>query len=387
MVQLQFVESEHKLLDNFGNEDILTEFKQWFLKRNMTLDDIHDLQKGFINSKLERFIYDSIISYIDKYYDRYLLSLTNIKKQFLPQLLDKTHSRFIIGVNDDGVISGIPVIPQYLDKLKKEIQVSVLSHYTNIIGLHYTKGNSKITVNGNTYYDFKKLINILKKHTVINIHLLQENRNPNKSCHKLLDTIDEILQEEEDYLTLVRENKRLKEIKKDYNDRYSQGFHKLIRSDVMEEFREYTTIPNEIFDNLLDILKSKIIKNNDVENFLRNGTYITKSLFPTDPQKDKFFGDYMTHYLADYKTFKKMKLDKNIEVPTISPKHPIKKMNPLLKNISCFNQYLSVRYCMIEIRLPFIKDKNVYIAKKNNKGFEILERDYIEELDMPCTSC
>jgi len=118
MVQLQFIESEYKLLDNFGNEDILTEFKQWFLKKTMTLDDIHDLKKGIVNSKLERYIYESIISYIDKYYDRYLLSLTNIKKQFLPQLLDKTHSRFIIGVNDDGTISGIPIIPKYLENLK-----------------------------------------------------------------------------------------------------------------------------------------------------------------------------------------------------------------------------------------------------------------------------
>ena len=386
MVQLELIESKHRLLDNIGSEDILTEFKQWFLKKTMTLDDIYDLKRGFINSKLKRYIYESVLNYIDKYYDRYLLSLTNIKKNFLPTLLDKTHSRFIIGVDDDGTITGIPVIPEDLHKLKNEIMESVLSHYTNVIGLHYKKGKSVVTINGHTYYDFEKLITILKKHTIINIHMLKKNRTPNQSCDDLLNLIENTLEEEEEYLKSVREIKSLKKLKKDYNERYSQGFHKLIRSSVMDEFREYTSIPNDMFDILLTNLKNKIVSHNDVEKFLKNGLYIPKSLFPNDSDNDKLFGNYMTQYLAEYKDFKKIKLNKNIEVPNISPKHPIKKINPLLKNIACFNEYLDLQYCMIEIRLPFIKDKNVYIAKKNNEMIKILERDYIKELDTPCTS-
>ena len=50
------------------------------------------------------------------------------------------------------------------------------------------------------------------------------------------------------YLEKLNENKRQKKIKRDYNDRYSQAYHKLIRSNVMYEFREYTSIPNDKFD-------------------------------------------------------------------------------------------------------------------------------------------
>jgi hypothetical protein len=64
-------------------------------------------------------------------------------------------------------------------------------------------------------------------------------------------------------------------------------------------------------------------------------------------------------------------------------KDPIKKINPILKNISCFNEYLDMNYIMIEIEIPFIKDKNVYIVSKKDK--KILKRGYTNDMNMPCT--
>jgi len=119
-----------------------------------------------------------------------------------------------------------------------------------------------------------------------------------------------------------------------------------------------------MFDILLTNLKNKIVSHNDVEKYLKNGLYIPKSLFPNDSDNDKLFGNYMTQYLAEYKDFKKIQLNKNIKVPNISPKHPIKKINPLLKNIACFNEYLDLQYCMIEIRLHLLRIKTYILLKK-----------------------
>ncbi len=38
---------------------------------------------------------------------------------------------------------------------------------------------------------------------------------------------------------------------------------------------------------------------------------------------------------------------------------------------------------MIEIEIPFIKDKNVYIVSKKDK--KILKRGYTNDMNMPCT--
>ena len=87
--------------------------------------------------------------------------------------------------------------------------------------------------------------------------------------------------------------------------------------------------------------------------------------------------------VEEYKHFKMIKLKKNIVIKSFSQKNPIKKINPILKNISCFNEYLKMDYIMIEIDIPFIKDKNVYIVSKKDK--KILKRGYTNDMDMPCT--
>ena len=47
----------------------------------------------------------------------------------------------------------------------------------------------------------------------------------------------------------MKEHKILKKKKCDYNDKYSRAFHKLIRSDVIDEFREYNKLL-QIYSNL-----------------------------------------------------------------------------------------------------------------------------------------
>ena len=76
-------------------------------------------------------------------------------------------------------------------------------------------------------------------------------------------------------------------------------------------------------------------------------------------------------------------LSKNIQLDNFKQKNPRKKINPLLTNISCFNQYLDVNYCIIEILIPVIKDNQACIILKKDKKIKLLERGYIK--NNPCT--
>ena len=91
-------------------------------------------------------------------------------------------------------------------------------------------------------------------------------------------------------------------------------------------------------------------------------------------------------FLLEYKEFKNIQLSKNIEVGKYSLKQPIRKIKPLLNNISCFNQYLDEIYCMIEIRIPFIKDIKAFIALRKNEKMCILERDFNKDEQGPYTN-
>ena len=379
----QEYEKIYELHQNIDIETILKEHKEFFLRKSLTLDDISDIKKRYMNTKTKRYIYDSVIYYIDKYLNRYMLSLTNISKIFLPNLLNQTHSKFYIGVSDEGIINGIPMCMDMIDNLKQDLEIKMNEYYDNILGLHYNKGDIEIIIGDETYYDFSKLINILKKHTKINIHILKNNNHKNKKCDDLLNKINEALEEEKIYYKDLNKYKLLKKQKCDYNDKYSQAFHKLIRSNVMDEFKEYTSISLTKFNNLLKILHDKIKEHDDVEKYLKNGLYIDKSLYPEDKELDEEYGEYMHLYLEEYKHFKMIQLSKNIVVKAFPQKNPIKKINPILKNISCFNEYLDMNYIMIEIEIPFIKDKNVYIVSKKDK--KILKRGYTNDMNMPCT--
>ena len=384
MVKLSLIKFKHRLLDDIGQETIIKEYKEFYLRKSINLDDIDDLMRGFINTKTKRNIYESILYYIDKYYNRYLISLTNISKSYLTDLLDETHSKFYIGVSDSGIITGVPILPDQIEPLKTDIINRILVHYKNIIGLHIEKGYDKINIGNDTYYNFNELIDIIKKHTKINLHILKKNKKHNRVCYNILELIEKTKHEEQTYLKDLKKYKTKISLKCLYNDKYSQAFYKLIRSPVIAEFKEYTSIPVDKYTKLIYILRKKIITHGDVDKYLYNGLYISGSLF-NDERLDEEYGEYMRIYLKEYQIFKKIQLAKNVKVEPFIQKNPMKKLNPILKNISCFNEYLEIDYYMIEIELPFIKDKNVFIASKINDKIKILERGYIKYMDTPCT--
>ena len=55
------IKNGHNLHDNIGKETIIKEYKEFFLRKYLTIDDIKDIINGYINSKTQRYIYDSIL--------------------------------------------------------------------------------------------------------------------------------------------------------------------------------------------------------------------------------------------------------------------------------------------------------------------------------------
>jgi hypothetical protein len=301
-------------------------------------------------------------------------------------LFSGTHSKIFIGVSDDGDITGIPLKEYQISSLKTELVTKVYDYYDNIMGLQLKsdKGGIEITIDGTTYYDFNKLVYILKKHTRINIHRVTNTKKYNKSCSELRSKIQDLQEESIKYKKGLEEYKRLMAVKIEYNNKYSVPFNQLIRSDsIMKEFSLCTSLSEKELNDILSVLKERIIKRYDVEKYLLNGLYINDTLFPDDKEKDKYYAELVKIFLEEYKYFKIIQLRKNINIPRFTIKDPLKKINPLLNNVHIFNQYLDIDFYMIEIEIPFIKDVNAYIASKKNK--KILERGYAYNMNMPCT--
>jgi hypothetical protein len=384
MVVLSIIEGEYTLGDCIGEETILQEHKEFYLNKPLPLTEIENLFDGNLSRYVEKRIYETTIYYINKYFDRYLISLANISKIYLRDVEDFTHSKFCIGVSDDGDITGIPLKEHQIPSLKEELVKKVVSHYDNIMGLHNKKGGIKIQIEGTIYYNYEKLVNILKKHTRINIHKVKNTRSCNGDCLDLEYKIKDLREEETDYLIKLEEYKRLMDIKIQYNNKYSVPFNQLIRADeIMDEFKTHTSLTIKQLDDVLSELKSKIIERRDVEGYLLNGLYIKNTLYPDDTDKDKYYGELVKTFLEEYKYFKIIQLRKNINIPRFIMKNPMKQLTPLLNNVNIFNEQLDMDFYMIEIEIPFIKDINAHIASKKDK--KILERGYTDNMDMPCT--
>tara|TARA_Y100000389_G_scaffold199814_1_gene238944 strand:- start:236 stop:1429 length:1194 start_codon:yes stop_codon:yes gene_type:complete len=393
MVHTSVQEGVYSLLQNIGQEDILKEYKEFYLRRSLTIYDYRDLQKGILTTKVQNYLEKTLEYYLDKYLRKYICSLTNIDKHFLQKVLEENFSNFYIGVSDEGDITGFPIQKDYIHILSTTIQEKIHLYYKDIIGLHYEKGVKEIQVGEKTFYDFEKLLTSLKKHTKVNIHILKKTDEENKSYKSLNKQIEEIILEQEIYEKELMQHKSLKMKKRKYNERYSQSFHKLIRSEIMNEFCEHLSENPEkqiIFKQFLEFLKSRIKKLGDVENYLSFGEYIEDSFYPNNKALDNYYGEKMKHFLQNYKNFKSSMLEKNINIEPFCKKSPNLKLNSCLKNISPFTKQFynnkEVIHIMIQIELPFIKDTNAYLGLKENKSVKIIKRTYEENMDMPCTS-
>lgn len=379
----------YSLNQYIGSESIIKEYKEFYLRKSLTINDYRDLKEGIISNKIRKYIFDSLIFYFDKYLKKYICSLTNIDKHYLCKLKDNQYSKFFIGVSDDGYITGIPIHSSQLNSIEYILQEKINSYYKDLIGLHVNKGNKQIIINDNTYYGFDKIVNIIKKHIKIRVHILEKDNSLNDQYFKLNETIETILKDEKEYLYEKKLHEEKRDLKISYNEKYSQAFHNLIHSDTMKEFKLYLINYDFPFSDVLEILKERIISPNTVENYLKDGSYVKKSLFPNDSIKDTYYGEKINEFLEHYKNFKNIMLKKNITLQPFIRKNPIKRLKSHLKNISCFSQQFykndNILYIVVEIELPIIQDKKVYLGLKEKNDIKIIKRTYEYNMNMPCT--
>ena len=83
MVHTSIQEGVYSLLQNIGQESILKEYKEFYLRRSLTLYDYRDLQKGILTTKVQNYLEKTLEYYFNKYLKKYICSLTNIDKHFL----------------------------------------------------------------------------------------------------------------------------------------------------------------------------------------------------------------------------------------------------------------------------------------------------------------
>ena len=158
------INSNYKLNDTIGSEDILNEYKEFFLKEYLSINEINLLQKSIINDKLNDNIYESILYYFDKFFLKYLISMTNVDKKYLNTIENKNFCNFYIGVSDEGYITGIPININLIDNLMIDIKNKINNYYNDLIGLHITKKKGiKMLIGNDTYYNYDKILNILKE--------------------------------------------------------------------------------------------------------------------------------------------------------------------------------------------------------------------------------
>ena len=388
---IKYIKSNYKLNDEIGSEDILNEYKEFFLKEYLTINEINLLQKSIINDKINNNIYNSILYYIDKFFLKYLISMTNIDKKYLNTIENKNFCNFYIGVSDDGNITGIPINVNLIDNLMIDIKDKIENYYNDLIGLHITKNKGvKMFIGNDIYYNYDKILTILKEYTKIEIIEINLNNNKNHICEEYINYINNILIEEKIYLSKLYDYKDLIKKKTVYNDSYTGPFYKLIRNKlIMSKFREYCSLDNNIFDNIIKLLKEKIIIQSDVNNYLKNGQYIPYSIYPNDLDKDNILSSNINIFLEEYNDFKKIELQYNIKTNKFKERNPKRKLKSILNNISCFNEYLynnkNIVYIIIKISWIFVKDKNLYIGYNDNNNIKIIERTYEPDLKMPCT--
>ena len=255
MVHVSVEEFAFTLLQNIGPENILKEYKEFYLRKSLTIYDYQDLQKGILNSKTQDYINQTLLYYFDKYFKKYLVSLTNIDKFYLENILQENFSNFFIGVSDEGTITGLPISKTLIPELIECIKGKVSIYYKDIIGLHYEKGIKEIQIGDEIFYDFEKLLSIIKRHTKINIHILNKSNSNNSEYERINKFVNDVLEEEKQYNIEKNNHKQSKFKKKLYNEKYSQSFHLLIRDDnVINEFKEYLKQYSFIIEDILILL-------------------------------------------------------------------------------------------------------------------------------------
>lgn len=257
---------------HFANEDLYTEFKKFTLSQQYSIvnDNLSELENfyetGIFTDKIKGIILNIINIYIDNYIPKYTSCFFNMNASLMRE---NSICNFYIGIDDDGIASGIPFKINSTQELN-DLTAKINKIIKNVI-------MSKIT---NNIISHDEILKCIKPKIIIlnkTIDMLYSDKATAKQMElKFLERdLEELDNKKTDLKILLHEMNKIM---------YNIGIKKL---------KEYPEIANDIFKNIINSKKFPIIYNK------RNNSHI---LFLKKMMDDFYHNSTTgeTNYLRNY---------------------------------------------------------------------------------------
>ena len=172
-------------------ETLFNEYKEFTINKsdfidNIPIDIIKKYNKGYMDETLSFIIRKNILQMIEKYFSRYYTSFNNTE--------DNNVSTFTIGINDDKIITGIPIFnyESNIENLYKSIYKCIEKQYKNVCDMegnvHYISNFelNLIPIRKKIISDVDELNSIIESFNNIQKIFKKNTRliNHYKSCYK-----------------------------------------------------------------------------------------------------------------------------------------------------------------------------------------------------------
>jgi len=343
---------------HYGNEDLNIEFKEFCLKISLDLflekEEAEEiLEKHIWNEKLQKPIDYTIELYLNKILKKYISSFNN----------SGISGEFIIGVNDDGEISGVPIMGSIdKERIKEIIEESleniifVKNECANILGM--SEYNNMLTD------DFKQRNIDQRKKLLenIDIELIKLDINENLLENEFNDYYQEYkkgFMENNDRLLLFKQEKFKWLINL---EKYSTKLSILInQKETRKELIDYILNKTDSKNSESKNFNTDPVKIGAIINKLKTDQYISIPLFDElqirkiDHNDEMFwlvqFKDEMTHNVCKERPKK----------PSLKRYYtPLQIISKLSSVKSIFSKIKDVNYYLIKIKINYFDTDYIY---------------------------
>lgn len=369
-------------------ENIFNEYKEFSIVpfRSEDHDEnqrvVKELIRGNFPRHLNTRIIDSIESYFDKYFAKYFVSLANPT----PENSRKNYARLLIGVKDSpSIVTGIPVLKSELPELIEKLEKKIKNYLSSIQTFHFSRQNNKyLEIEGEKYYNYDKLLKIIRRLFCVNIHILNKNKLKNKCVKR---DVNHIYKSYRQYKIIKKTYTRDRKKIIDSNNRYSQSISLIIYNyeimNLTERFIKKDN-PNYPFKHIHQLLKLYLKDRDCIKKYIDGGEFICgsmKSQYFSD-DKIKEFMDIFLNKFRDYRNIRINKINSNkIRNPYKKKFNPLNDISNTLLQINNFNNIVAennqVIQLLIEIKIPIIKDNNAIIGFNNKNGWFFPKRKLV----------
>ena len=392
--------SYYNIGDKFDPEDLENEYKEFIMSSKYDSDtnfyekNMKSLLRGEFPNEINSKIFDTIYSYMDKYFLKYFTSLSNLDNKNS----SNNFSKFYIGISDNpSIITGIPIKKRDLNKLINGINLKIINFLKHIRTYHKNKGSDKyIFIKGNKYYFYDKLLTIILRLFKVNIHILNKKKIK-KYCVK--KKVNDIYARKRLYNKIIKNYKKEKNIVYNLNNKYSQSITVMLFNyeviNIIEKFIKKDNL-NFPFKQIHNILKKYVNNKDTISNYIHNGVYVKNSI-KDDNFTDKQLSQYINVFISKFREFRNIEIKKinrkKIKKPFNKRYNPLNCISTIILQINNFNNIIydndDIIQIMIEIEIPIIKDSDAVIGYYANNKLSFPKRKMVQinKKMFPITYC